>query len=187
MSMKATEQLVRFSATFVATVDLPEPDPPAMPIMSGLSIVQSYDAATWNALCPSTQRTDGLLHSQLQCFTAGSAMKRTTFAIGALICSMAACNAFRSSSETPTPATSLRVDNEGFADMTVYAARSAQRVRLGLAPGHTNRVFTVPQVLINGLTPLRFIADPIGGARPSVSEEITVAPGDSVVLTIPPI
>jgi hypothetical protein len=34
---------------------------------------------------------------------------------------------------------------------------------------------------------LRFIADPIGGARPSVSEEITVAPGDSVVLTIPPL
>jgi hypothetical protein len=27
------------------------------------------------------------------------------------------------------------------------------------------------------LTPLRFIADPIGGTRPSVSEEITVAPG----------
>jgi hypothetical protein len=70
--------------------------------------------------------------------------------------------------------------------MTVYAARSAQRIRLGLAPGHANTVFTVPAGLMNGLTQLRFIADPIGGARPSVSEEITVAPGDSVVLQIPP-
>jgi hypothetical protein len=37
------------------------------------------------------------------------------------------------------------------------------------------------------MTPLRFIADPIGGNRASVSQEITVVPGDTVVLTIPPI
>jgi hypothetical protein len=41
--------------------------------------------------------------------------------------------------------------------------------------------------LIAGLTPLRFIANPIGGNHASVSEEITVAPGDSVVMTIPPL
>ena len=82
--------------------------------------------------------------------------------------------------------TSVRVDNQGFLDMTVFAARSAQRVRLGIATGHGIAVFTVPPDLINGLTPLRFIADPIGGSRPSVSEEITVAPGDTVMMTIPP-
>jgi hypothetical protein len=100
-----------------------------------------------------------------------------------------ACNGLaRGSGTSPDsgPA-ALRVDNQSFSDMTVYAARSAQRVRLGLAPGHSNTVFTVPAALMGGLTQLRFIADPIGGARPSVSEEITVAPGDSVVLTIPQI
>jgi hypothetical protein len=40
--------------------------------------------------------------------------------------------------------------------------------------------------MVSGLTPLRFIADPIGGRRASVSQEITVSPGDTVVMTIPP-
>ncbi len=82
--------------------------------------------------------------------------------------------------------TAVRVDNQGFLDMTVFAARSAQRVRLGIAPGHSVTVFNVPPGLISGLTPVRFIADAIGGTRPSVSDEITVAPGDTVMMTIPP-
>ena len=36
MSMNATESWPRLSATFRATVDFPLPDPPAMPMMSGL-------------------------------------------------------------------------------------------------------------------------------------------------------
>jgi hypothetical protein len=115
-------------------------------------------------------------------------MKKTTFVITLLLLLLNACNAMaRGSAAGQNPPAAIRVDNQSFADMTVYAARSAQRVRLGLAPGHANTVFTVPSALMNGLTQLRFIADPIGGARVSVSEEITVAPGDSVVLTIPPL
>jgi hypothetical protein len=114
-------------------------------------------------------------------------MKTRIFAAFLFLSGIAACNGFgHSSGGTDQPQTALRVDNQSFSDMTVYAARSAQRIRLGLAPGHANTVFTVPAGLMNGLTQLRFIADPIGGARPSVSEEITVAPGDSVVLQIPP-
>jgi hypothetical protein len=106
----------------------------------------------------------------------------------ALLCLVACHGMVRGSgaSNQNSPA-AIRVENQSFADMTVYALRTSQRVRLGLAPGHANTVFTVPMALMNGLTQLRFIADPIGGARPSVSEEITVAPGDSVVLTIPPL
>ena len=36
MSMNATDREPRFSATFLATVDFPLPEPPAIPIMSGL-------------------------------------------------------------------------------------------------------------------------------------------------------
>lgn len=87
----------------------------------------------------------------------------------------------------PNQPTVVQVDNEGFLDMTVYAARSSQRVRLGIASGNGKTNLDVPMSLINGLTPLRFVADPIGGQRASVSQEITVAPGDTVVLTIPPL
>lgn len=116
-------------------------------------------------------------------------MKTKIWALSLFLLVIAACNGMArgSGSSEQSVQTALRVDNQSFSDMTVYAARSAQRVRLGLAPGHASTVFTVPRGLMNGMTQLRFIADPIGGVRPSVSEEITVAPGDSVVLLIPPI
>src|SRR2546428_49747 len=45
MSMNATDVVVRSSATFLATVDLPDPEPPAIPIIKGFSIlIQSYDS-----------------------------------------------------------------------------------------------------------------------------------------------
>jgi hypothetical protein len=45
MSMNATDVVVRSSATFLATVDLPDPEPPAIPIIKGFSmLIQSYDS-----------------------------------------------------------------------------------------------------------------------------------------------
>ena len=100
-----------------------------------------------------------------------------------------ACSGFRHGAATtdPNAPTIVQVDNQGFLDMAVYAARSAERVRIGTATGNSKTNLRVPQGMVTGLTPLRFIADPIGGSRASVSEEITVAPGDTIVLTIPPV
>jgi hypothetical protein len=87
--------------------------------------------------------------------------------------------------QQPQEATTLRVDNQSVADMTIYAIRSGQRIRLGLANGLKVSTFTIPSGLIFGSTPLRFLADPIGSSRTPVSDEITVSPGDVVTLTIP--
>lgn len=78
------------------------------------------------------------------------------------------------------------VDNQALLDMTVYALRGVQRIRLGTATGLSKTRFTIPRGIIFGATPLRFLADPIGGNRTPVSEEITVSEGEEVVLTIPP-
>jgi hypothetical protein len=86
----------------------------------------------------------------------------------------------------PVPPTRLRVENQAFLDMTIYVYRSSQRIRLGTATGNSVTRLTIPANLIFGATPLRFQADPIGGNRAPISSEITVAPGDEVVLTIPP-
>jgi hypothetical protein len=80
----------------------------------------------------------------------------------------------------------LQVENRGFADMVVYAISGAQRIRLGIATGNSTRAFTIPRILLRGAGPLRFLADPIGGSRSPVSEEMVVHPGDIVTLTIPP-
>jgi hypothetical protein len=113
-------------------------------------------------------------------------MKIRSLLFALLLPGIAACNAFKRGSGTDEPPTVVQVDNQGFLDMTVYATRSVQRVRLGIANGNGKTNLLIPPTLVNGLTPLRFIADPIGGRRNEVSQEITVAPGDTVVLTIPP-
>ena len=100
---------------------------------------------------------------------------------------VAACGGSKShSAPIPQPRTTIRVENQGFADITIYAIRSGQRVRLGQATGNSTSTFTIPANLIFGATPLRFLADPIGGRGTPVSDEITVQPGDQVRLVIPP-
>ncbi len=115
-------------------------------------------------------------------------MKIPTIAFALLLLGASACKTFSpgaGASDQSYP-TVVQVDNQGFLDMNIYAARSSQRVRLGTAVGNSKTNLTIPPGLVTGLTPLRFIADPIGGSRASVSMEITVAPSDTVVLTIPP-
>jgi hypothetical protein len=116
-------------------------------------------------------------------------MKVRSISFGLFVVGLGACSGFKQGSPTADASspTVVQVDNQGFLDMTVYAERSSQRVRLGIATGNGKTNLGVPPVLMSGLTPLRFVADPIGGRRASVSEEITVAPGDTVVLQIPPI
>jgi hypothetical protein len=86
----------------------------------------------------------------------------------------------------PESRAQVRVENQGFTDMVIYAINGGQRVRLGMATGNSTKTFTIPQYLTNGAGPIRFLADPIGGDRTPVSEEMTVRPGDVVTLTIPP-
>jgi hypothetical protein len=88
-------------------------------------------------------------------------------------------------SPDPDSPAMLQVENQGFTDMVIYALNGSQRVRLGLATGNSTRSFTIPRYLVRG-GPLRFMADPIGGNRSPVSEEMTVQPGELVTLTIPP-
>jgi hypothetical protein len=121
---------------------------------------------------------------------AGLTMKVRLISFALFVAGLSACSGFRQGSSTTDSSSSLtvvQVDNQGFLDMTVYAERSSQRIRLGIANGNSKTNLNVPSVLMSGLTPLRFVADPIGGRRASVSQEITVAPGDTVVLQIPPV
>jgi hypothetical protein len=79
----------------------------------------------------------------------------------------------------------LQVENQNFSDMVIYVVNGTQRIRLGLATGNSTKSFPIPNYLIRGAGTLRFLADPVGGDRAPVSEEITVQPGDIVTLTIP--
>ncbi len=86
----------------------------------------------------------------------------------------------------PNAPTTVVVDNQGFSDMTIFVLEGGRRIRLGLANGNTQTRFRLPAYLVKSLTPLRFLADPVGSDRTPVSDEITVSPGDEVTLRIPP-
>jgi hypothetical protein len=96
-----------------------------------------------------------------------------------------ACGASRGPARIE-PTTTVRVENRGFSDMTIYVVQSSRRVRLGLATGNQTTVLKIPANMIFGMTELRFLADPIGGDRTPISESITVSPGEEVTLMITP-
>jgi hypothetical protein len=115
---------------------------------------------------------------------------RTSIRILALA---AMCMTFAMCSARPRPSTgnvqektTLRVENQGFPDMTIYVLQGGQRIRLGLATGNSTTVFTIPDYVLGAANTLRFLADPVGSTRTPVSDEISVHPGDQVTLTIPP-
>jgi hypothetical protein len=97
-------------------------------------------------------------------------------------CASSSTNAASAKQE---PATVL-VDNQALLDMTIYVVRGSQRLRLGTATGLSKTRMTIPASLVFGATSLRFQADPIGGTRAPVSEEITIRAGEEIGLMIPP-
>jgi hypothetical protein len=92
----------------------------------------------------------------------------------------------RTGETSPDDPAVLSVENRGFSDMVIYAVSGSQRFRLGMATGNSTKSFTLPRTLVLNAGPLRFLADPIGGSRTPISEEMVVQPGDVVTLTIPP-
>ena len=81
--------------------------------------------------------------------------------------------------------TTVEVRNHGFNDQVIYVSLGGGvRQRIGTAPGVTTTMLVIPRSLVNPGTRLRLIADPIGGGRATVGEEITVDPGDELVLII---
>jgi hypothetical protein len=88
--------------------------------------------------------------------------------------------------DAATPHTFVRVENQAFLDANIYVIAGGQRQRLGTTTGAGGKVFELPRGIMFGPTQLSFLIDFIGSQRSPISEAITVSPGDTIVLTIPP-
>jgi hypothetical protein len=110
---------------------------------------------------------------------------RTAVVAAALVLAPAACvhNAKNAPEELPT---FLRVDNQALNDATVYVWQNSARVRLGRVSSLSSATMRIPASQIFGPTPLRFQLDFLAGPRTPLTESITVVPGDTVVLQVPP-
>jgi hypothetical protein len=67
----------------------------------------------------------------------------------------------------------------------LYVLRDAQRQRLGTANALSTTRLRIPDNIIFGVTSLRFEVDPLGSRQTPISEQITVAAGEEVMLRIP--
>jgi hypothetical protein len=110
--------------------------------------------------------------------------------LGSLLLALAASNtACRSGSRAndvdgPQLRTTVSVENREFVDMSVFVLRNGQRLRLGIASGHSTTVLSIPNYLVKAGNEVQFLCDPIGAAQEEVSDRMTVFPGEQLVLLI---
>lgn len=108
----------------------------------------------------------------------------------AMLAAVAACNHTARPGRDdngPQPETRVRVENQAFLDMNVYVLSDAGgRQRLGTVTGNTNQEFVIPAYIIGPANSVRFLVEPIGSTRAPISNSLSVQPGQTVTLTIPP-
>lgn len=81
-------------------------------------------------------------------------------------------------------APTVRVTNNNWSNMTVYAVRGSSRFRLGMVTSMSTVVFRVPRAVLAGGDGLRLLADPIGGSETYLTPAIHVNAGEEVKLDL---
>ena len=92
----------------------------------------------------------------------------------------------------------VQIDNQSSADLQVYAVSTfvgssvhdatqfvPRRAHLGRAPAGARSGFTIPWLLLNGITPIRIVANEINGKSGTFDQEFVVVPPDTVSVSIP--
>ena len=113
------------------------------------------------------------------------------FATALLVLAAAACagnakGARHSDPDASSDRTTVRVENQAWAEATMYVMHLSQRVRLGDVPAQGSRTFTIPDDIVGAANTLRFVADPVGSSQTASSFDLQVFRGQELHLTIPP-
>ena len=100
---------------------------------------------------------------------------------------LAACTSTKEQTEYSPRArgAQITVQNDNVLDMTIYALRGTERIRLGMITSGNRKVFTLKDHVVVNAPVIRFVADPIGSARSIVIDELPVFPGNEIVLWVP--
>lgn len=102
----------------------------------------------------------------------------------ALLCAMAACASVGRGTPAPESAqTSIRVDNQGFPDVNVYAVAGGSPYRLGFIPGNTVKMLRMPSRFLSGATAFQILVRPIAGIA-YVLPGLTIVGGEHISVTL---
>ena len=109
-----------------------------------------------------------------------------TLVVLLLLATAAACSrAQGESSPVAAEPTTVRVENQAWLDVTVYAVYSSTRTRLGTVSASSTSTLRIPPRLVGIGRALTFLVDPVGSSATGTSFEIYVNPGDNVAITVP--
>jgi len=108
-----------------------------------------------------------------------------TLAIGATVPMAGACahTAQASGDVAPSTAIGLRVRNDNFLDMDVYAISEGLATRLGTVTGNSRHNFVLDASVADGRD-FRIVATPVGGNGRATTGNIAVSPGQLIDFTI---
>ncbi len=87
----------------------------------------------------------------------------------------------------PSPANvemALEVENHNWSDIVIYLVRGTAEDRLGMVGALNTKTFVFPFRKLGSGNDVRLRADPIGGPRSFVSENLLVQPGQWVKWTL---
>ncbi len=79
----------------------------------------------------------------------------------------------------------ITVHNYNVLDVTIYAHRGAERIRLGMITSGNSKVFVLKDQDVVNAPLIQFVADPIGSAQTVLIDELTVFPGSALELWVP--
>ncbi len=111
-------------------------------------------------------------------------MRATTLFLIAGLLSGCASAGGGASGEAEAGSVTVEVTNYNWAVVHAYVLASGQRYSLGLVTTTSTESFPLPRGALAARRALVFLAVPIGSPVAYVSDEILVAPGDTVVWTI---
>lgn len=77
----------------------------------------------------------------------------------------------------------VRVTNNNWSNMNVYAVRGTSRFRLGMVTSMATEVFRLPDALADA-GGMRLLADPIGGSEQFITPTVQVRSGEVVRLEL---
>jgi hypothetical protein len=100
----------------------------------------------------------------------------------------AACVGKGNNAPTPRAATYVRVENQSWLDVNVYAVFGGTRRRIGMVNGNSTQSLRIPNDVIGIGRSLAFLVDPVGSSHVGTTiSEIYVRPGqEGLTLTVPP-
>ncbi len=78
----------------------------------------------------------------------------------------------------------LEVDNHNWLDVVIYVLHDGDRSRVGIANASSQSSFVLPARMVGQGHELRLLGHPIGGEGGTVTETVTVQPGQYIEWTL---